>query len=112
MAIIANKKFRKVLLISYFSGLVLLPIVLIILPADFFDNGPPICLSVLLFHQKCYACGMSRATQHLIHGDFTGAADFNKLAFVVFPLLVFLWGEQVWVTYKKLKYPVEKEKTA
>jgi len=101
MAIIA-KKFQKILLISYISGLILLPITLIILPADFFDKGPSICISVLLFHRQCFACGMSRATQHLIHFDFKAASSYNKLAFVVFPLLIYGWGEQVVSTYKKI----------
>ena len=103
MATIATKRFRKVLLILYFSGLVLLPIVLIILPADFFDNGRSVCISVLLFHQKCFACGITRAIQHLIHFDFKIAAYYNYLCFIVLPLLIFGLGEELYRTYKKIK---------
>jgi hypothetical protein len=103
MAITAtNKVIRKVLLISYFSGLVLLPIVLIILPADFFDTGRSVCISVLLFHQKCFACGITRGIQHLIHFDFKISASYNILSFVVLPVLIFGWGEQLLSIYKKI----------
>lgn len=82
-------KRRKVKLAGYllvfFSGIVLL-----FLPADFFDHGQPMCISVLLLDRECYGCGMTRAIQHLIHFDFNAAMHFNKLSFIVFPLLVFL----------------------
>jgi len=67
--------------------LLLIPIYLIIAPANNFDNGPDTCISVLLFNQKCYGCGMTRACQRIIHGEFTQAWEFNKLSFIVFPLL-------------------------
>lgn len=63
---------------------------LLVLPASFFDNGQSICVSVLLFNKQCYACGMTRAIQHLIHLDFHEAYHYNWLAFIVFPLIVYL----------------------
>ena len=102
MATIANKKVRKFLLKIYFSGLLLLPIVLIILPADFFDYGKSICLSVLLFHQKCFACGITRGIQHLIHFDFKAASSFNSLSFIVLPILIFGLAEELVRIYRKL----------
>lgn len=76
---------RKWIIRIYFGGLILAPIVLLILPADYFDTGSTVCLSVLLFHRKCIGCGITRAIMHLIHFDFTQAAHFNKLSFVVLP---------------------------
>ena len=76
---------------------------LLILPADFFDKGQSLCLSVLLFHQKCYACGMTRAIQHFIHLDFSTAYNFNKLSWIVFPVLVFVWQEELRRVYKRIK---------
>lgn len=70
-------------------------IYLLILPTDHFDEGQSICLSVLLADTRCYACGMTRGIQHLIHGDFEGAWSFNKLTFIVFPLSVFLIGRSI-----------------
>lgn len=70
--------------------LAVLGIVLLILPADYFDHGSPMCLSVLLLNKECYGCGMTRGIQHLIHLDFENAYHFNKLSFVVLPLFAYM----------------------
>ena len=72
----------------YFTFLIVMPLVLIILPSTFFDNGDSICLSVLFFDSECYACGMTRSIQHLIHLEFTDAFHFNRLSVIVLPLLI------------------------
>ena len=87
----------------FLSGLLLLPLSLFTLPADFFDHGPPMCLSVLLLDTQCYGCGMTRGIQHLLHLDFSAAASFNKLAFVVLPLLVFYWFTQVRMALQRIR---------
>ena len=79
----------------YFTVLLILPVILLILPADFFDKGESMCLSVLFFDFECYACGMTRAIQHLIHFDFSIAYDYNKLSLVVLPLLSFSYLKEV-----------------
>lgn len=71
--------------------LVAAPIILLILPADFFDSGQSMCISILLLNIECYGCGMTRAIMHLLHADFESAYMFNKLSFIVFPLLVVLY---------------------
>lgn len=73
----------------------LIPFILLIMPANYFDDGQSICLSVLLLGQECYACGLTRATMHLIHFDFEIAYTLNKASFVLFPLLVYLWGQML-----------------
>ena len=67
------------------------PIVLMLLPVNFFDNGESICLSKLLAGMECYACGLTRATMHFIHFDFQKAWEYNKLSFIVVPMLFPLW---------------------
>jgi hypothetical protein len=69
----------------------LAPLVLLLLPATFFDKGDSICLSKLLLGLECYACGLTRATMHFIHFDFQKAWEFNKLSFIVVPMLFPLW---------------------
>lgn len=88
---ITTKRFKSYWRLIKILGYASLPIVLIILPTDFFDYGGSICLSKSWFGIECYACGMTRATMHLIHLDFQGAWDFNKLSFLVFPLLILFW---------------------
>jgi Protein of unknown function (DUF2752) len=70
--------------------LAMVAIVLLILPADYFDHGKPMCLSVLLLDTECYGCGMTRGIQHLIHLDFETAYQYNKLSFVVLPLFAYM----------------------
>jgi hypothetical protein len=75
----------------YFGGLLALPLVLVCLPASFFDKGQSLCLSVLLLDKECVACGLTRAVQHLVHFEFEAAWQFNKLVVIIFPILGFLW---------------------
>ena len=75
------------------SGYILIPVILLLLPAHQFDTGTSLCLSKLLLNTECYGCGMMRAIMHLIHLDFSTAFHFNKLSFIVFPLLSYLWGQ-------------------
>jgi Protein of unknown function (DUF2752) len=68
-----------------------IPLILLILPSDYFDNGSSKCLSVMLLDVECYGCGMTRAIMHMIHGEFMEAFYFNMASFIVLPLLVYLW---------------------
>lgn len=87
---------RPVLILRlYLLLLVALPVTLLVLPADFFDEGRSLCLSQLLLDMPCYGCGMTRAVQHLLHLELEEAAQFNKLSFLVLPLLGYLWFGQV-----------------
>ena len=74
---------------------------LLYLPANFFDQGQSVCLSVVFFDMECYACGMTRGVMHFIHGDFQAAWEFNKLVFVVVPLVAFLIGKHAYDVFVK-----------
>ncbi len=86
-------KHKKAVGYSILSFCVLAFLILLILPADYFDNGRATCVSVILFDVKCYGCGMTRAIQHLIHLEFKEAYKFNWLSFIVLPLVIsmILW---------------------
>ncbi len=77
-------------------GLVGLPLVLWLMPADVFDSGPPLCLSRAITEIDCPGCGLTRAVQHAFHGEWAIAQDYNPLVVIVFPLLGLLWGYRVW----------------
>lgn len=83
--------------------LVLILPVLILLPADFFDRGQSLCLSVLLFNKTCYGCGITRAIQHLIHLDFAGAWSYNKMSYLVLPVLLYLWLKYLSIFWKRIR---------
>jgi len=93
--------FSKILYRTYLTILLIIPIILIILPANFFDEGQSMCLSILLFEKNCYACGMTRAIQHLIHFNFDLAWSFNKLSFVVLPLLILSYFKEIKRVFSK-----------
>jgi hypothetical protein len=94
---------KKYILFVKLAGMVVIPLVLIILPANFFDKGQSLCLSVLLADTTCPGCGLTRAIQHLIHFDFSIAYHFNKMSFIIFPLLVYLWIKEFFIILKKYK---------
>lgn len=91
---------KKLWLYIQLTALLVAPVVLLVLPANFFDNKPSICLSRVFFDLECLGCGMGRGVMHLIHGDFEGAWQFHKLSFVVLPLLVYVWARQVYFLYQ------------
>lgn len=73
------------------TGLVVLPLTLFILPADFFDHGKVICPSKRFLNLECLGCGITRGIQHALHLDFKIAWMYNKLTFIVLPIGIFIW---------------------
>lgn len=82
------------------------PIVLLLLPAHFFDTGESICLSKLLAGTECPACGMTRACMHLIHLQFEEAYAYNMMSFIALPALAIVWiqwGIREWKIFRRLR---------
>jgi hypothetical protein len=77
--------------IFYATIIVSFPVILFWLPKNYFDQGQSLCISVLLFDTRCWGCGLTRGIMHLIHFDFETAATYNKLSFIVLPLLAMYW---------------------
>jgi Protein of unknown function (DUF2752) len=86
-----SKKQRVALNWATLVFLVAIPVVIISLPIDYFDQGTSVCLSKAFFNIECYACGLTRACKHLLHFDFETAFAYNMGSFVAFPLVSFLW---------------------
>lgn len=84
-------RFRFYTTVAKLIFIAVTPAVLLLLPADFFDHGRSLCLSQLLLHQECPACGMTRGIMHLIHLQFEDAFAYNMLSFIVLPLLGVVW---------------------
>lgn len=92
---------KKNIILLKLVVIIALPITLLILPANFFDGKQSLCISQLLLHTSCYGCGITRAIQHLIHAEFETAAAFNKLSFIVLPLLIIVWIKEIRLTFKQ-----------
>ncbi len=87
----STQKHSKLKKINFYRAkaivLALFPITLLLLPATFFDKGRDICLFTILSGYKCWGCGITRACMHMIHLDFKTAEQYNKLVFIVLPIL-------------------------
>ena len=84
-----SKKYIKILKVVC---LLAIPITLWILPSTYFDDGVPISVFAWLgVEDFSYSTGMTRGIMHLMHFDFDGAAHYNKLSFIVLPLLMIYW---------------------
>lgn len=95
--------------------MVVVPLTLLALPADFFDSGQSLCLSRLVLDMECFACGMTRSIMHLIHLEFKTAYSFNPLGFIVLPLLCIVWIQWFFKEmkqYRRLKHDVQNRNTA
>ncbi len=90
MAVIMKTNYNRIFAIAKIILGIAIPLVLLILPSDYFDSGTSKCLSVTLFDAECYGCGTTRGVMHLLHGEFTEAFYYNMASFMVFPILVFL----------------------
>jgi Protein of unknown function (DUF2752) len=83
-----NKSILKWLTLIFF---VVTPIIFLLLPATYFDEGEALCPSKRFFNIECMGCGMTRAVMHLIHFDVESAIYYNYFSVIVAPLLGFMW---------------------
>ncbi len=84
------------------------PVILWILPSDFFDaeDGIKLCMSQILFDAECWGCGMTRAVMHLHHFELADAIYYNMGVVVVYPALIVVWF--LWV--KNARAEIYKDK--
>jgi len=83
---------KRTLQILWLLLLLAVPIVLWILPADYFDHGgQSICPSKVFFDFECFGCGMTRAFMHFHHFEFSEAIYFNWGVLWAFPMIFIIW---------------------
>jgi hypothetical protein len=76
-------------------GLIFIPAVLYIVPAEWLENQHSICIYKNLTGNECYGCGMTRAIISAMHFQFEKAFQYNKLFVIVLPLLIYIWIKTV-----------------
>jgi hypothetical protein len=103
MAAIMKTSYKHIFAIAKIILGITIPLILLMLPSDYFDNGTSKCLSVMLFDAECYGCGTTRAVMHLLHGNFMEAFYYNMASFIVLPLLIFLGIKNITENVKILR---------
>lgn len=71
--------------------LALIPVAGIVIPTEFLEGLPALCLFRLTLGVECPGCGMTRAISAVLHGELARAFAFNRGIVVVFPLLALAW---------------------
>lgn len=99
-----KSKQRSIFSKIYLVFLIALPLPFFVLPANYFDKGESMCMSVLLLHKTCFGCGITRSIQHALHFEFARAWDYNKLVIIVLPALIFYWLYEINKNIRFLKY--------
>jgi Protein of unknown function (DUF2752) len=84
-------------------GIVSVPIIFLLLPANYFDKGKTICLITNLTGYSCPGCGITKAIQHAIHLDFNIAYSYNKLVIIVLPIIAFGLIKEFLTIFNKIK---------
>jgi len=82
--------------------LVIAPLLLILIPTTFYENGHSICLFKKLFNSNCLGCGMTRALSCIFHFQIQKSYEFNKLIIIIFPLLSWIYIKHIFYFFKKL----------
>jgi hypothetical protein len=80
--ITANKNIRKAF------GIIILGIIFFSMPKTYLGDTFPICLYRIILNRKCIGCGITRAVWSVLHLDFAGAYEYNKMIIVSFPLIM------------------------
>ncbi len=94
---------EKALLWLKISALLLIPVALLALPADFFDEGESLCPSKRFFNVECLGCGMTRAIMHLLHLDIEMALYYNPGSLALGPALGVVWLVWIFRLLKRLR---------
>jgi hypothetical protein len=79
-----------------------LPLVFYVVPISFQDKFGSICLIKRTTGIECWGCGTRHALYSIMNLDFLQAWHHNKLSFIVFPILVYLWFKYVIKEYKNV----------
>lgn len=80
---------------------ILAPLLLILIPTTFFENGHSICIYKNILGFDCPSCGMTRAISCAFHLQIKKAFEYNKLVIIIFPLLSYLIIKHIVFLLKK-----------
>lgn len=73
-------------------------------PKDYFDKGEEICYWKRTYGIECPGCGLTRGTQHMLHGDWTTAMEYNPLSVGTALIFTTAWLLNLWSLYRVWRY--------
>ncbi|MCX7605767.1 MAG: DUF2752 domain-containing protein [Bacteroidia bacterium] len=71
-----------------------------LLPASYFDTGVSSCIWKRAWGIECPGCGLTRGTQHMLHGEWEIAIDYHPFSPFTTLLLTFAWGANIVSLYR------------
>lgn len=92
---------KKYLLIIWLS-----PLLLSVLPLRFILYSKSICIWKNLLGFDCIGCGITKSILLVFHLEFSKAYDYNKLVFIVLPILLIIWTKLI-INFKNKNYVKE-----
>lgn len=100
---VAKRDPEKTWLIAKIVFFILLPLYFSTKSLDTLDHERSFCLFKNIFGHECWSCGMFKATIACLQLDFARAFHYNVLIIIVFPLLVYLWGKELFLDFRGLR---------
>jgi hypothetical protein len=77
-----------------------LPLIFYIIPVSFQDKIGSVCLFKKATGMECWGCGTRHALYAIMNLEFLKAWNYNRMSFVVFAILVYLWFKYVIIELK------------
>lgn len=93
---------EKTWLVAKLAIFLLLPLFLAAKSLDVLEHERSFCLFKTFFGHECWGCGLFKATVACLKLDFVRAFHYNKLIVIVFPLIVYYWGRELFLTIRSL----------
>lgn len=81
-------------------GIVALGLWLWSMRSDYFDYGEEVCYWKRTYGVECPGCGLTRGTQHFLHGEWEKALEYNPLSLFTGIGFTLLWLLNLWALYR------------
>lgn len=102
------KKITQIFRVVTMIGMIIFPIIVLLIPVDYVEANPIPCVFRTFFNIECIGCGMTRASLNLLHFNFAKAYEYNRLVFIVLPLVISLYTIQFLKLIKKISFNMSK----
>ena len=98
----SNVALKRTWLIAKLAMLFFLPFYLMSKSLDVLEHERSFCLFKTFLGHECWGCGLFKATVACVKLEFARAFHYNRLIVIVFPMLLYFWGKELFLTIKTL----------